>query len=253
MKNILIIPTLSAILRMHLKTISLTEAKLILDTSISGKNLLFTTVTELVALKAIKILENNYQSGREKYVIEKAENFDDYTTHYYKKFHSSIQENYESLINSDRIREPILTPYYLIEKVHRKCKKSYAIYKDEIKHSLKGKNLIRLTIIPWQKNKLTVQGTKLKEDLIKNLKEFEELLKVNDKQKIIEKIEDLGILFLLAPNLNKNQLLQLKKLVEQTSPIIRNLQFEMFLDLMWITDVGWFNFDFDISDIMDND
>lgn len=236
---------------MNLNDLLLTEAKFLLDTSASGKDLLLITFYELLALNAIIMVGNKSKTAtnKEKYIVDKGLRFNEFNDKYYKNFHISVMEYEESIINPDRIREPLLTPYRLIEKVFIKSNDNY---KEEVSIWLKKKDYIKDGFMPWKKFKLTEKGAKIKNQLFKRLNEFEKTLKEGNLQNneyLISLIIELGPLVLLTEKLDKAVLTNIKDEITKSAPVFVDTQFATLLDLYFIVEFDYYNLGFEGFDL----
>ncbi len=235
---------------MKIADLLLTEAKLLLDTSTSGKDLVCLTISELIGLQAIAL------EKEKPFVVVKAEKFKYFDHGYYAIFHRSVDEYYDRLDDPNKLKEPLLTPYRLVEKVYNKSDKKFENYKKLIAGRLQSKKLMKPNRWFWQGYNLTQIGQTVKDQVVEQLSlfeiEFQEWKSRRQKKcadKLKETIIELGSLVLLSDYVNRDSLQELKAAIDQTQPAIVDYQTEIILDAIWYVDVDGFDVDFDIFDI----
>lgn len=235
---------------MKIADLPLAEAKLLLNTPTSGKDLVYLTISELIGLQAIAL------EKEKSFVVVKAKRFDYFNHESYAIFYRSVDEYYKRLNDPDKLREPLLTPYRLVEKVYNKSDKNFENYKKLIAKGLQSKKLMKPNRWFWRKYDLTQTGQLVKDRIVEQLSsfeiEFQEWKSSRQKRhanKLKEIILEFGSLIMLSDHVNKNSLQELKAAIDQTLPTTVDYQTEMILDAVWCVDVDWPSTDFDIFDV----
>ena len=188
----------------------------------------------------------------------KAERFNLFNQGNYTIFHQSVDEYYERLEDPDKLREPLLTPHRLVEKVYNKSDKNFENYKKLLWQGLRSKKLMKPVRWLWKRYELTWQGQSVKYRITEQINLFEIIFqKWKDSRQqshadeLREIIRDLGSLIMLSDQVNKDSLQELKAAIDQTTPVTVDYQTEVILDTMWYMDADWVGIDFDIFDIFD--
>ena len=237
---------------MKITDLSLAESKLLLNTSISGKELVYLTINELIGLQVISLEKEGYL------LVAKAERFNLFNRGNYAIFYQSVNEYYERLEDPDKLREPPLTPHRLVEKLYNKSGKDFENYKKLVWQGLRIKKLMKPVRLFWKTYDLTQQGQFVKQRILEQISLFEITFKKwkNSRQQsqtdeLKEIVLELGSAIMLSDQLDGDSLQELKSAIVQTTPATVDYQTEIILDAIWYMDADWSSVDFNIFDIFD--